>query len=95
MSIMLGGYAKREKWYWVSGGEIKFGLKADIDVAVPSVNRNFLTLREGEFHNSQFGRAFLCEWPGHPERTGPAPARSSTPSSAGPVPPRPVPGTRR
>jgi hypothetical protein len=59
------------------------------------VNRNFLTLRKGEFHNSQFGRAFLCEWPGHPEQTGPAPARGSTPSSAGPVPPRPVPGTRR
>ncbi|MBQ7696003.1 MAG: SUMF1/EgtB/PvdO family nonheme iron enzyme [Lentisphaeria bacterium] len=95
MSIMLGGYAKREKWYWVSGGEIEFGLKADITVAVPSVNRNFLTLRKGEFHNSQFGRAFLCEWPGHPEQTGPAPARGSTPSSAGPVPPRPVPGTRR
>ncbi|MBE6364765.1 MAG: hypothetical protein E7053_03310 [Lentisphaerae bacterium] len=59
--ILLGGYAKREKWYWLSGGEITFALQADEFNPIPSCNRNFVTLQNGKFCNSQFSSSFLCE----------------------------------
>ena len=61
--IMLGGYAKRDKWFWLSGKECDLKLKKDKDMPVPSRNRNYVTLKDGEFYDSQFGRFFLCEWP--------------------------------
>jgi hypothetical protein len=61
--IMLGGYAKRDKWFWLSGKECDLKLKKDKDMPVPSRNRNYVTLKDGEFYDAQFGRYFLCEWP--------------------------------
>ncbi|MBR2373547.1 MAG: C-type lectin domain-containing protein, partial [Lentisphaeria bacterium] len=62
LKILLGGYAKRNKWYWVNGKEIKFTPKEDRVVFLPSRNRNFLTVKNGVFYNSQWAEAFLCEW---------------------------------
>ena len=61
--IMLGGYAKRDKWFWLSGKECTLKLKKDNDFPIPSRNRNFVMLKEGEFYDAQYGRLFLCEWP--------------------------------
>lgn len=61
--IFLGGYAKREKWFWLSGGEITFPLEKSRDVPIPTINRNFVSLKEGKFYNSQYADYFLCEWP--------------------------------
>ena len=60
--ILLGGYAKREKWYWLNGKEIEFPLKKHPDILIPSVNRNYVVLQNGQFYNSQFSSLFLCEW---------------------------------
>lgn len=60
--IMLGGYAKREKWYWLSGKEIKSALKQEPFTYIPSRNRNYVILKEGELCSSQSGQLFLCEW---------------------------------
>ena len=71
--ILLGGYAKREKWFWLSGKPCDLKLKPDRDNQVPSRNRNCVTLREGEFYDSWAGHLFLCEWPNskpHPRISG-------------------------
>lgn len=60
--ILLGGYAKREHWYWLSGKKITFELKNNRDMPIPTVNRNFVTLKDGKFYNSQYSGLFLCEW---------------------------------
>ena len=73
--ILLGGYAKRDQWYWLSGNKCDLELREDKDRPVPSRNRNYVTLREGEFYDSQYSRLLLCEWPNsrpHP-RTGDTP----------------------
>ena len=59
--IYLSGYAKREKWFWLSGKEIKLDLIEDKDYTIPSLNRNFVTLHNGILKNSQFANGFLCE----------------------------------
>ena len=60
--IMLGGYAKRDKWYWLSGKTIGIDLVPDPDMQIPSANRNFVILKNGTFFNGQFGQLLLCEW---------------------------------
>lgn len=60
--ILLGGYAKRNSWYWLSGKKITFDLTRNKDMVIQTVNRNFVTLKEGVFYNSQFSDLFLCEW---------------------------------
>ena len=60
--ILLGGYAKFHKWFWLSGKEITFPLKMNKDMPIPTLNRNFVTLYDGKFYNSQYSRSFLCEW---------------------------------
>jgi hypothetical protein len=60
--ILLGGYARRDKWYWLSGSEITSQLIPDTIQTVPSRNRNFVTLCNGRLWNSQFATSFLCEW---------------------------------
>ncbi|MBE6356775.1 MAG: hypothetical protein E7058_06640 [Lentisphaerae bacterium] len=59
--ILLGGYAKRDKWYWLSGKEITLPLAKDDYNPIPSCNRNFVTLQNGKFCNSQFSSSLLCE----------------------------------
>lgn len=61
--ILLGGYAKRDKWYWLNGSEINLPLKKDPRINIPSRNRNFVTMGDGGFYNSQFSDLFLCELP--------------------------------
>ena len=62
LKILLGGYAKRDKWYWLSGKEIDFPLKKDSQMPIPSANCNYITLFCGEFYNSQYNQLLLCEW---------------------------------
>ena len=71
--IMLGGYAKREKWFWLSGKPCDLKLKMDRNYQIPSRNLNHISLREGEFYDSWNGQLFLCEWPNskpHPRIAG-------------------------
>jgi len=71
--IMLGGYAKREKWFWLSGKPCELKLKMDWNYQIPSRNLNHITLRNGEFYDSWNGQLFLCEWPNskpHPRISG-------------------------
>ena len=67
LKILLGGYAKRDKWYWLSGKEIDFPLKKDSQMPIPSANCNYITLLHGEFYNSQYNHLLLCEWGGNPQ----------------------------
>ena len=60
--IFLGGYAKRNKWYFLNGKEITFKLQKDRTSPVPSLNRNFAVLHNGELYDRQYAQAFLCEW---------------------------------
>lgn len=60
--ILLGGYAKWDEWYWMSGKKIDFPLRKAEKHLIPTRNRNFVTLRDGEFYDSQFAGLFLCEW---------------------------------
>ena len=59
--ILLGGYAKRNKWMWLNGKEADFPVQNDHVVNVPSRNRNFITFTKGGFYNSQWSQAFLLE----------------------------------
>ena len=60
--VLLGGYAKWDKWYWLNGKEIDLPLENHKDILTPSLNRNFLVLQNGRFFNSQFSSMFLCQW---------------------------------
>ena len=60
--ILLGGYAKWDSWYWLTGQEIKENLLLEKSMIIPTKNRNFITLKNGKFYNSQFSKLFLCEW---------------------------------
>lgn len=60
--ILLGGYAKYENWFWLSGKEVITPLKMDKDMIIPTLNRNFVTLKNGELYNSQYSDLLLCEW---------------------------------
>lgn len=60
--ILLGGYARRDKWFWLNGKEVTLPLSEDNRRPVASRNRNFVTLKNGEFYNSQFSHLLLCEW---------------------------------
>ena len=62
IKILSGGYAKRDKWYFLNGKEITFKLQKSRISMVPSLNRNFLVLHEGKFYDGQHAHAFLCEW---------------------------------
>lgn len=62
IKILSGGYAKRNKWYFLNGKEITFNLQKNRASSIPSLNRNFAVLYNGEFYDSQFSQAFLCEW---------------------------------
>ena len=73
--IRLGGYAKRDQWFWLSGKPCDLELKEDKTVSVPSRNRNFVMLKDGEFWNGHYGHLILCEWP----NSGPHPRTGDTP----------------
>ncbi|MBR7131150.1 MAG: SUMF1/EgtB/PvdO family nonheme iron enzyme [Lentisphaeria bacterium] len=60
--ILLGGYAKQNKWFWLSGTEYTGKLKQNKDHPIATLNRNFITLKNGDFYNSQYSSLFLCEW---------------------------------
>ncbi|MBO4647289.1 MAG: SUMF1/EgtB/PvdO family nonheme iron enzyme [Lentisphaeria bacterium] len=62
--ILLGGYAKRDRWFWLSGRELTEKPQPDDPVArLPDCNRNYLVLKNGSFRNGRESRMFLCEWP--------------------------------
>ena len=62
--ILLGGYARRDRWFWLSGRELTEKPQADDPVArQPDSNRNYLVLKGGSFRNGRESRMFLCEWP--------------------------------
>ncbi|MBE6368223.1 MAG: hypothetical protein E7052_10010 [Lentisphaerae bacterium] len=63
--ILLGGYFKYGKNYWITGKEINrlIHLDPDPDLPVPTTrNRMFITLKSGRLHSSQSSCMFLCEW---------------------------------
>ena len=60
--ILLGGYAKFNKWLWLSGKEITEIPVKDKNMLIPSLNRNFLTLHDGVLCDSQYSQMFLFEW---------------------------------
>ncbi len=61
--IMLGGFAKRNKYYFLNGKLIDFPLKKDDKMVIETANYNYLTLEKGEFVIAQYGSMFLCELP--------------------------------
>ena len=61
--IMLGGFAKRNKYYFLNGKLIDFPLKKDDKMVIETANYNYLTLEKGEFVIAQCGSMFLCELP--------------------------------
>ena len=61
--IVLGGYAKRAKWYWLNGREITTPLRPDPVKPIPTRNKNCITLKDGELYDSHYGNFLLCEWP--------------------------------
>jgi len=61
-AILLGAYAKRDKWFWLSGKQLNITPKQEIDFQIPSRNRNYLTLKKETLYNSMFSDAILCEW---------------------------------
>ena len=61
--IMLGGFTKRNKHYFLNGKLIDFPLKKDNKMVIPTANYNYLTLQNGEFITAQSGSMFLCEIP--------------------------------
>ncbi len=62
-SILLGGYAKWNDWFWLSGKKVDFEPEKDKDHPIPTQNRNFISLRNGVFYNTQYGQLFLGEFP--------------------------------
>ena len=60
--ILLGGYKKRKKWFWLSGKQIIADPHKDKDMPIPTLNRNFITLKNGSFYDSQYSDLFLLEW---------------------------------
>lgn len=60
--ILLGGYAKWDDWFWLTGEKISLNLQVNKDIPIPTKNRNFITLKNGAFYNSQYSNLFLCEW---------------------------------
>ena len=61
--ILLGGYARRDEWLWLSGKKVELDLTPDAGSPVPSRNRNFVVLRGNRFYDSQYSQMFLCELP--------------------------------
>lgn len=61
LQIAVGAYAKREKWLFMDGSEIKFPVKSAIAVNIPGRNRNFLIMHKGEFYDAFRSQAFLFE----------------------------------
>ena len=60
--VLLGGYAKVDKWFWLSGKEFKEKLLKNPGDQIPRRNLNFITLCHGKLHDSQLCNSFLCEW---------------------------------
>ncbi|MBE6378177.1 MAG: hypothetical protein E7051_05090 [Lentisphaerae bacterium] len=61
--VLLGGYAKRNDFFWLSGKKAEITLKKDKDSPIPTQNRNFIALKDGTFYNCQYGQSFLAEFP--------------------------------
>ena len=61
--ILLGGYARRNEWLWLSGKKVEFDLIPDGNSPIQSRNRNFVVLKGNRFYDSQFSHMFLCELP--------------------------------
>ena len=60
--ILLGGYAKWDKWFWLSGKEFKGELLKNPGDQTPRRNLNFITLCDGKLYDSQMNALMLCEW---------------------------------
>lgn len=60
-NIILGGYAKWDKWYWLDGTSFEMPLKNHLSSPGPSLNSLFLSLDSGTFYASVFSTAFLLE----------------------------------
>lgn len=60
--ILLGGYAKRNEWFWLTGEKAGLDLRKKEMGQIPSRNRNFIVLENGKFYDSQFSDLFLCEF---------------------------------
>lgn len=62
-NILLGGYAKYNKWFWLSGKELTELPQMKNTYPIPSSNRNFVVLQNGKFYNSQYSTLLLGEFP--------------------------------
>ncbi|MBQ9336900.1 MAG: SUMF1/EgtB/PvdO family nonheme iron enzyme [Lentisphaeria bacterium] len=61
--ILLGGYARRDEWLWLSGKKIGSVPEPDGKSPLTSRNRNFIVLKWNRFWNGQSSQMFLCELP--------------------------------
>jgi hypothetical protein len=61
--VLLGGYAKREDFFWLSGKKVEITLKKDKDAPIPARNNNFIGFKNGEFYNCNYAQLFLAEFP--------------------------------
>ena len=62
--ILLGGYAKYGKYYWLSGNEIKMHkIKKQLKSQISSRNFNGIVICNGELYDTVLGQSFLVEWP--------------------------------
>ena len=60
--ILLGAYAKRDRYFWVSGNELVGDFKPARTMTIPTCNANFIVLQDGKYFDSQFSDMFLCEF---------------------------------
>ena len=62
--IWLGGYCKRDNWYWLNGKETATPKEDPSKRSIPTANLNYISLHNDTLYNSpaQSGCMFLCEW---------------------------------
>ena len=60
--IILGGYRKRDEWFWLNGKKANTPQNEHTIRSIPVANLNCIALYNGNLFNCQTGSMFLCEW---------------------------------
>ena len=60
--ILLGAYAKRDRYFWLSNKELVGDFKPARTMPIPTCNANFIVMQDGKYFDSQFSDMFLCEF---------------------------------
>jgi hypothetical protein len=60
--ILLGAYAKRNKYFWSNGKTLEGRFENERVMSIPTLNLNFIVLKNGKLYDSQLSDMLLCEW---------------------------------